>query len=94
MKYQIAMRGWLRDTRSYVPPVKIGETMRAAGLATVLAVGTSVKDLKLGDCVEAVCGWSEYAVLPRKGLTKRQPPKGARLTDYLGALGMTGRLDW
>lgn len=22
-----AMRGWLRDVRSYVPPVQIGETM-------------------------------------------------------------------
>ena len=24
-----AMRGWLNDTRSYIPPVQIGEVMRA-----------------------------------------------------------------
>ena len=40
-----AMRGWLRDTRSYIRPVQIGEVMRASGLATVVAAGAGV------------CGW-------------------------------------
>lgn len=34
-----AMRGWLRDTRSYLPPVQIGEVMRALGLGIVVEVG-------------------------------------------------------
>jgi len=34
-----AMRGYIRDTRSYLPPVKIGEVMRAAGLGVVVEVG-------------------------------------------------------
>lgn len=42
--------------RSYVPPVKIGETMRAGGLGSVMAVGTAVKSLKLGDKVEGTLG--------------------------------------
>jgi NADPH-dependent curcumin reductase CurA len=33
------MRGWLNDTRSYIEPVKIGEAMRAAGIATVVSTG-------------------------------------------------------
>jgi len=36
-------------------------------------------------------GWQEYAVISEKQLTKRVPPKGAQLTDYLGVLGMPGQ---
>jgi NADPH-dependent curcumin reductase len=32
-----AMRGWISDTPSYVPPVQIGEVMRAIGVGRVLA---------------------------------------------------------
>lgn len=51
-----AMRGWLRDTRSYLPPVKIGEVMRAGGLGSVEAVGSGVQSLKVGDKVEGIVG--------------------------------------
>ena len=77
--------------------------MRAGGLGTVIAVGTAVKSLKLGDKVEGVLGmmvrtgieyptdsdsgWAEYAVLQEKHLQKRVPPKGANLSDFLGVLG-------
>ncbi|KAH9000376.1 hypothetical protein EDB92DRAFT_1940117 [Lactarius akahatsu] len=50
-----AMRGWLRDARSYVPPVQIGEVMRAAGLATVVEVGEGSK-LQPGDVVQCMPG--------------------------------------
>lgn len=43
-------------SRSYLPPVKIGETMRAAGLGRVVEVGSSVKNVKQGDIVYATCG--------------------------------------
>ena len=52
-----AMRGWLRDTRSYVPPVQIGEVMRAGGLATVVEVGEGSK-LQTGDVVQCMPGES------------------------------------
>ena len=64
-----AMRGWLRDTRSYLPPVKIGETMRAEGLGTVIQVGSDSK-FKLGDIVKGTFGWTEYALMQDKHLTK------------------------
>jgi NADPH-dependent curcumin reductase CurA len=52
-----AMRGWLNDTRSYVPPVKVGETMRAGGIGTVIrAGGGSSGDLKVGDLVYGTVG--------------------------------------
>jgi NADPH-dependent curcumin reductase CurA len=36
LSLRTAMRGWLRDARSYLPPVQIGEVMRSIGLATVV----------------------------------------------------------
>lgn len=50
------MRGWLRDARSYLPPVQIGEVMRAGGLGEVIAVGSGVQSLKVGDKVEGIVG--------------------------------------
>ena len=32
-----AMRGWMNDARSYLPPVGIGEVMRGGGVGEVLA---------------------------------------------------------
>jgi NADPH-dependent curcumin reductase CurA len=52
-----AMRGWLRDTRSYLPPVQIGEVMRSVGLATVVEVGEGAK-LQPGDVVQCMPGGS------------------------------------
>jgi NADPH-dependent curcumin reductase CurA len=50
-----AMRGWLRDTRSYIPPVQIGEVMRATGLGTVVKTGNGSRFEK-GDMVQASLG--------------------------------------
>ena len=35
-----AMRGWMNEARSYVPPVGIGEVMRAGGLGRVVSRAT------------------------------------------------------
>jgi NADPH-dependent curcumin reductase CurA len=50
-----AMRGWLRDTRSYIPPVQIGEVMRATGLGTVVKTANGSRFEK-GDMVQASLG--------------------------------------
>lgn len=84
-----AMRGWLRDVRSYLPPVQIGEVMRAGGVGTVVA--SRFEGLKEGDDVSTVTGWQEYVVIKGTACTKRTPPKGASLLDYLGPLGSTGQ---
>jgi NADPH-dependent curcumin reductase CurA len=31
-----AMRGWMNETRSYIPPIKIGEVMRAGTVGKVI----------------------------------------------------------
>ena len=52
-----AMRGWLRDQRSYLPPVQIGEVMRAQALAEVVEAGPGSK-FKKGDIVDGAFGAS------------------------------------
>lgn len=84
-----AMRGWLRDTRSYLPPVQIGEVMRAAGLGVVVQVGSG-SQFKEGDLVSGTVGWTEYVVLDDRKLQKITPPPGCTSLDFLNTLGLTG----
>ncbi|KAL5526584.1 hypothetical protein ACEPAF_8308 [Sanghuangporus sanghuang] len=84
-----AMRGWLNDRRSYIPPVQIGETMRAAGLGKVVATGPNSK-FKVGDVVSGLLGWAEFALLNEKRLEKIDVPPKAELLDFLGVLGTSG----
>jgi hypothetical protein len=37
-----AMRGWMNEGKSYIPPVGIGEVMRAGGVGVVVASGTRI----------------------------------------------------
>ena len=55
-----AMRGYIRDVRSYLPPVKIGEVMRALGLGVVVKVAPGSR-FKVGDHVEG--SWGECSVM-------------------------------
>jgi NADPH-dependent curcumin reductase CurA len=82
-----AMRGWMNDARSYMPPVGLGEVMRAGGVGEVLA--SRYAGLAEGDFVTGVTGAQEYATLPGQGLIKVDPNL-APLPVYLSALGMTG----
>jgi NADPH-dependent curcumin reductase CurA len=83
-----AMRGWLNDSRSYIPPVKIGAVMRGAGVGTVLASKSSL--FSPGEIVYAHSGWTELAVLREKEVEKIELPSNGKMTDALGVLGMTG----
>lgn len=58
LAFEPAMRGWLNDEKSYLPPVGIGEVMRGS------AVGQVVKSRNAafaeGDLVHGMFGWQEY----------------------------------
>lgn len=86
-----AMRGWLNDARSYIPPVQIGEVMRAGAVCRVLA--SRSKLTKRGDLVYGMPGWQEISILSEKARTFEAPLAGAsngRPTDLIGVLGITG----
>ena len=82
-----AMRGWINDVRSYIPPVGIGEVMRAGTIAKVEA--SQHPDFAVGDHVVGMLGIQQYAISDGKDLTKIDPNL-APLPRYLSALGMTG----
>jgi len=82
-----AMRGWLRDARSYIPPVQIGEVMRGYGIGIVKA--SKSQKFPVDSYAATMCGWAEYAVINEKQLESLQLPEGAVPTDFLGVLGMT-----
>ncbi len=82
-----AMRGWINEGRSYIPPVAVGEVMRALGAGEVIA--SRHPALQAGDHVTGLLGIQEYALLPGDGLIKVDTSL-APLPVYLGALGMPG----
>lgn len=82
-----AMRGWMNAGRSYVPPVGIGEVMRALCAAEVVA--SNHPDFRIGETVTGSFGVQEYAVSDGAGVT-RVAADVAPLTMYLSVLGMPG----
>jgi NADPH-dependent curcumin reductase CurA len=82
-----AMRGWMNEGRSYIAPVKIGETMRAGGVGVVVA--SAAPEVAAGDYVYGTLDVQEYATVRGASLTKIDP-EIAPLTAYLNVLGMPG----
>lgn len=92
-----AMRGWVIDEPSYLPPVAIGAPMRASGVAQVIA--SDNPDLPVGTLVQGLVNWQEYGVgdpgglIPPTALPPGTPPNLAlsvfgitSLTAYFGLL--------
>jgi NADPH-dependent curcumin reductase CurA len=77
----------MNDVKSYIPPVQIGEVMRAGGVGEVLE--SRHPGFKQGDQVYGTVGIQEYATLDGKGLTKVDA-RLAPLPVYLGTLGLPG----
>ena len=82
-----AMRGWMNDGRSYVPPVGIGEVMRAIGIGRV--VDSRSPDFEIGEQVSGQFGVQRYAVADGRGVS-RIDTSLAPAPVHLGVLGMTG----
>lgn len=82
-----AMRGWLNDVRSYIPPVGIGDVMRALGAGEVIA--SEHPDFAVGDLVRGSFGVCEYALSDGEGVD-RIDTDIAPMGTWLGALGMPG----
>ncbi len=82
-----AMRGWMDERKSYVPPVGIGDVMRALGAGKVIA--SKFPGIAVGDYVGGVLGVQEYAVVPGKAVNKIDAPEN-ELPVYIGGLGMPG----
>ena len=82
-----AMRGWMNEGKSYVPPVGIGEIMRAGAVGRVIA--SQNPGFVAGDHVVGMFGMQEYSLSDGKGVNKVDP-RLAPLPVFLGTLGMPG----
>ncbi|MEM8690040.1 MAG: NADP-dependent oxidoreductase, partial [Pseudomonadota bacterium] len=82
-----AMRGWINEGRSYVPPVGIGEVMRA--IAGGIVVKSNHPGFAEGDAVTGLLGIQTYAVSDGQGISKVDLD-AASMDQWLGGLGMPG----
>lgn len=86
-------RMWINDIPTYLPPVGIGEVMRAGGLGHVVA--SKNPNLPVGQAVQGLVGWQEYAVLSATSLVMPVDlAPGISPSAYLGVLGTTGLTAW
>jgi NADPH-dependent curcumin reductase CurA len=89
VSFDPAMRGWMEDRPSYIPPVGLGEVMRAGCVGQVIE--SKSPTYAVGDFVQGMFGWQEYALAGSGGLMPATPlPKGMPLTWPLGVCGITG----
>ena len=90
--FEPAMRGWLNDVKSYVPPVQIGEVMRASSVGQVIE--SNNPDFKLGEFVTGMMGWQEYFIdngsPGAMGRSINKVPNNVAPELMLSALGGTG----
>ena len=83
-----AMRGWMRDVKSYIPPVGIGDVMRAGTVGEIVKANNHPK-FEVGDFLSGWGGVQQYTVTNGKGYFKIDPNK-APLPKFLSILGMPG----
>jgi NADPH-dependent curcumin reductase CurA len=89
-----AIRGFLDDRKSYLPPVAIGESVRGMALGRVVeSRNTAYPE---GAIVRALAAWEEFSVLTAEalGLEIVKPATGVPLESYMGMLGASGLTAW
>jgi len=82
-----AMRGWVNDAKSYIPPVELGAVMRAGTAGTVIE--SKHPDYKKGDFVVGSLGVQEY-VVSDGSFCYKSDTFGLPKEKFLGVLGMPG----
>jgi len=86
-------RAWINDTATYLPPVGIGETMRALGLGRIIE--SKSPSYEVGQLVQGLVGWQEWAVASAAAPLQPVPDiPGVTPSAFLGVLGMTGLTAW
>ena len=83
------MRGRMIDRESYVPPFQIGQPLQGGAIGQVVDTGPD-SHFKVGDYLQHMLGWREYAVVGPMALPQRVDPALAPVQSFLGALGMPG----
>ena len=89
-----AIRGFLDDRPSYLPPVAIGAPVTGMSLGEVVASANEA--WPVGTLVRVLATWSDHYVIGADalGLERIDPAPGVALEHYMGALGPVGLTAW
>ncbi|MGH9020610.1 MAG: NADP-dependent oxidoreductase [Acidimicrobiales bacterium] len=83
-----AMRGWMDDAPSYLPPIQIGEVIRSMGVGVVVESHTD--HFAVGDVVSGITGWQEWVIAEGEHLFSVLPTgTGLDVPTVMNVLGMT-----
>jgi NADPH-dependent curcumin reductase len=86
-------RIWMSDQDQYLPPVRIGDTMRG-GIVGVVEQSRSER-FKQGDVVNpGLAGWSTYTIAQGVSVNPVAAIPGVPLTAFMSVLGATGLTAW
>ncbi len=90
LSFDPTQRNWMVDRPGYLPPVGIGEVMRAGSVGEV--VESRHPDFSVGDRVQTTGCWQDFAVVtPGQGPTGiNKVPPGVSAEMMLSVLGITG----
>jgi NADPH-dependent curcumin reductase CurA len=85
-----AIRGWMSEEPSYMPPIELDAAIRSTVMGTV--VETRHPDYAVGDKVYGITGWETYSV--SDGWFMNKIPTDNRFPDHyyislMGAVGLT-----
>lgn len=83
-----AMRGWMNEGKSYIPPVAIDEVMRAGNIGVVIESKEN-SEFNVGDVLTGWGGVQQYVATDGKGYFKVDTNL-VPMTTYLATLGMPG----
>lgn len=81
-------RVWMNESESYMPPVAIGEVMRGGAVGIIEQSRNS--EFEVGDIVQGLLGWQDYAVDDGTGIVKLLKDASIPMTHYLGLFGGNG----
>ena len=82
------IRTWMNDAPGYLPPIGIGEVVRAGGVAEVLESNSD--RYSPGDLLFGMTGWQDYAIADEGANRMQRLPAGVSPTSALSVFGMTG----
>lgn len=82
------IRTWMNDVVGYLPPIGIGDVVRAAGIGEV--VETRSERYAVGDLLFGMTGWQDYTVADEQGRQMQQVPAGIAPPVALNVFGITG----
>ena len=84
-----AIRGWMSDAKSYLPPIEIGEPIRSGTLSQIIE--SNAEGWPVGQIVQALAAWESYSVVSSRMLHgKVKTIDGIPLSTMLSVLGGTG----